>query len=224
VSASGIGGSSGTPGAYRWPVVGSDGRVRLAGPGGRWLTEPMPSCPTLTTERLVLRPFRADDLEQFFGAMSTVEVRASLHVPHDYSRGAAWGSMLQFAGMWELKGLGQWALEERSSGRFVGRAGLYWRPDDDWPGVEVGWMLDPAVWGSGYATEAGDRAVRYGFEELGEEALYSVILPENTRSQSVARRLGYEPGVERTLSFYPDSPHVLWRLERARWEAELSAG
>ena len=51
-----------------------------------------------------------------------------------------------------------------------------------------------------------------------------MILPENTRSEAVARRLGYEPGGERTLSFFPASPHVVWRLDRARWEAGLSAG
>ena len=83
-------------------------------------------------------------------------------------------------------------------------------------------MLDPAVWGSCYATEAGARAVRYGFEEVGEETLYSLILPANSRSEDVARRLGYRPGEERTLSFYPASPHVVWQLERDRWEAAVA--
>ena len=146
------------------------------------MTGPVTACPTLSTERLTLRPFRADDLEPLHAVMTTPEVRASLHLPDDYSLGDAWRTIAGFAGLWELKGLGQWALEERATGRFVGRAGLYWRPEDDWPGVEVGWMLDPACWGAGYATEAGARAVRYGFEELGEDVLFSVILPENTRS------------------------------------------
>jgi ribosomal-protein-alanine N-acetyltransferase len=228
MSASGVGGSSGTPGAYRWPVDTLDAPdapagVLLTRSQIWWLTGSMSSCPTLTTKRLVMRPFRDDDLEPFFVAMSAVEVRASLHLSDDYTMSAAWGSMLSFAGMWELKGLGQWALEERSTGRFLGRAGLHWRPDDDWPGVEVGWMLDPTAWGSGYAVEAGARAVRYGFEVLGAEALVSLILKENTRSQSVAKRLGYKPGIERTMSFYPDSPHVVWRLDRAGWEARPTA-
>ena len=47
----------------------------------------MSACPTLTTERLVLRPFRADDLEPFLAVMTTDEVRASLHVPDDFSPG-----------------------------------------------------------------------------------------------------------------------------------------
>lgn len=184
----------------------------------------MSPCPTLATERLILRSFKEDDLEPFFSAMTSDQVRASLHLPDDYSMNTAWNSLLQFTGMWELKGFGQWALEERSTGRFVGRAGLHWRPDDDWPGVEVGWMLAPEVWGSGYAIEAGARAVRYGFEEMGEAVLFSLILPENVRSQSVARRLGYQPCIERVMSFYPESPHVVWRLGRTEWEAGPSEG
>jgi RimJ/RimL family protein N-acetyltransferase len=179
----------------------------------------MPACPTLTTERLTLRPFQEDDLDPLFAIMSTPEVRASLHVQDGFSVGDAWRTLSAFAGLWELKGLGQWALVERLTGRFVGRAGLYWRLEPDWPGVEVGWMLDPACWGAGYATEAGTRAVRYGFEELGEGVLFSVILPENTRSQAVARRLGYLPGEERRLSNFPELPHVVWRLDRTGWEA-----
>ena len=184
----------------------------------------MSACPTLTTERLVMRPFRADDVDPFLAAMTAPEVREALHVPDDYSKAAAWGALCFFPGLWELRGLGQWALEERATGRFVGRAGLHWRIDDDWPGVEVGWMLDPSVWGSGYATEAGARAVRYGFEELAEDALYSVILPTNTRSQAVAQRLGYLPGRERTMSFFPSVPHVVWELTRERWEAGINGG
>jgi ribosomal-protein-alanine N-acetyltransferase len=185
----------------------------------RWLTGPVTACPTLVTERLTLRPFRADDLDPLLAIMTSPEVRASLHVPDDYGRVHAWGSLVALAGLWSMKGLGQWALEERETGRFVGRAGLYWRPEPQWPGVEVGWALDPGAWGLGYATEAGARAVRFGFEELGEDALYSVILPGNSRSEAVARRLGLLPGEERVLPHFPSVAHRIWRLERSAWEA-----
>jgi len=192
------------------------------------LTGTVSECPTLITERLVLRPFRADDLDPLLAVMTTDAVRASLHVPDTFDRVAAWGALTSHAGLWALRGLGQWALEERDGGRFVGRAGLYWRPEPEWPGVEVGWTLDPAVWGRGYATEAGARAVRYGFEDLGVDALHSVILPGNTRSEAVATRLGFTPGEERVLPHFPAAAHRIWRLERARWEsgrpADVSAG
>jgi RimJ/RimL family protein N-acetyltransferase len=182
------------------------------------------ACPTLSTERLTLRPFRAEDVDPLFALMSTDEVRASFHLSDDFNRGAAWGAMATLAGLWALRGVGQWALEERSGGRFVGRAGLYWRPEPEWPGVEVGWMLHPSVWGQGYATEAGARSVRYGFDVVGEDTLYSVILPENVRSQAVARRLGFTPWEERVLPHFPSAAHMVWRLDRRTWEAGLNAG
>jgi len=181
----------------------------------------MSACPTLTTDRLVLRPFRPEDLDALFAVMTTDQVRAALHVPDDFTRRDAWGTMTSLAGLWMLRRVGQWALEERGSGRFVGRAGLFWRAEPEWPGVEVGWMLHPDVWGSGYATEAGARAVRYGFEEAGEDTLYSVILPENTRSEAVARRLGFAPFDQRVLPHFPSAAHVIWRLERATWAAAV---
>jgi RimJ/RimL family protein N-acetyltransferase len=101
----------------------------------------------------------------------------------------------------------------------VGRAGLHHPAREDWPGVEVGWALDPKYWGRGYATEAGRRAVQYGFDELDVSELYSVILPENIRSIAVARRLGFTLLEERTLSHFPSQPHGIWRLPRSTWRA-----
>jgi RimJ/RimL family protein N-acetyltransferase len=170
-----------------------------------------------------MRPFRVGDLDRFHAIMASDEVRAPLRLPEGFGREDAWRSLTSHAGLWELRGLGQWAIDERVSGRFVGRAGLYWRVEPDWPGVEVGWMLDPAVWRHGYATEAGARAVRYGFEDVGEDVLYSVILPGNTRSEAVAGRLGFTPFDERTLSFFPAEPHVVWRLDRSTWETVRSS-
>jgi RimJ/RimL family protein N-acetyltransferase len=196
----------------------------VAGAGGRWLTVPVSACPTLTTDRLVLRPFRTEDVDPYLAVMTTPEVRASLHVPDDYGRAQAWAALVSLAGLWPLEDLGQWALEERASGRFVGRAGLYWRPEPDWPGVEVGWLLAPDVWGRGYATEAGARAIRYGFADLGLDVLHSVILPTNARSEAVATRLGFAPGEERVLAHFPSAPHRIWRLRLDEWRSATTGG
>ena len=132
--------------------------------------------------------------------------------------------MAQWRGQWELRGSGQWAVEERSSGRFVGRAGLH-RPEvPDWPGLEVGWTLHPTYWGKGYATEAGASAIAYAFEVIGAAELFSIILPENERSQAVARRLGLTLVEERVLSSFPESPHGIWRLGRDQWKGAPSPG
>ncbi len=191
-----------------------------------WLTGRVATCPTIRTERLVLRPLRAEDLDDLTALMAHPDVRAALHLPETVGRTEAWQALVTFAGLWAVAGFGQWALEERATGRFVGRAGLYQRIEPDWPGIEVGWALHPEFWGQGLATEAGAAAVRYGFTEVGAEVLWSVILPENTASASVARRLGFTPHGDRVLSHFPLLPHTLWRLGRRSWleGAALSAG
>ena len=132
------------------------------------------------------------------------EVRASLHLPDDIGRAQAWSQMTGWLGQWELRGTGQWAVEERASGDFVGRAGSHWPAwQADWPGIEIGWVLHPRFWGVGYATEAGAAAVTYTFAHHDVDALYSVILPENTRSAAVARRLGFTRFETRVLSHFP---------------------
>jgi RimJ/RimL family protein N-acetyltransferase len=168
----------------------------------------------LVTDRLVLRPFREDDLDAYTALLTTPEVRRSLHLSETYSRSDAWYGMAAWLGQWELRGSGQWALEERSTGEFIGRAGLHLPERPDWPGLEVGWVLHPSRWGSGYATEAGQRSIAYAFDELGAQQVFSVILPENKRSASVARRLGFRLVEERVLSTFPQAPHGIWRLDR----------
>ena len=72
----------------------------------------------------------------------------------------------------------------------------------------------PRHWGKGYATEAGAAAVEYAFANHPVDALYSVILPENTASQAVARRLGFTLWQQRALSHFPEMEHGIWRLQR----------
>jgi ribosomal-protein-alanine N-acetyltransferase len=62
----------------------------------------------------------------------------------------------------EAEGWGLWALEVVGGAPFVGVCGLHRTrpPVPGAPAVEVGWRLDPAHWGNGYATEAAAAAHR----------------------------------------------------------------
>ena len=161
------------------------------------------------------------DLDAYTQVLQSEPVRRSLHLPEIVGRWDAWSQMAVWLGQWELRGTGQWAVEERVTGDFLGRAGLHNPRREDWPGVEVGWVLHPNYWGRGYATEAGRRAVQYAFAELGVPELFSVILPENARSIAVAQGLGFSFTEERALSHFPLSPHGIWRLRRTDWSELL---
>ena len=83
------------------------------------------------------------------------EVRASLHLPDDVGREQAWLGMAAWLGQWELRGTGQWAVEEHATGEFVGRAGMHFPERADWPGIEIGWAFHPDHWGSGLRDRSG---------------------------------------------------------------------
>ena len=176
----------------------------------------MGRCPTLETERLILRPFREADVDAYTAMLQTPQVRAALHLADDVGPYDAWLGMAQQLGQWELRGMGQWALEVKASGVFVGRAGMHHPGREDWPGIEIGWSLHPDHWGRGYATEAGAAAIEYAFAHNDVDTLYSVILPENTASQAVAQRLGFTLYETRALSHFPSLEHGIWRLQTAR--------
>jgi RimJ/RimL family protein N-acetyltransferase len=101
---------------------------------------------------------------------------------------------------WREHGFGILGVEEKETGKLVGRSGVAYHriwPDDP----EVGWAIDPASWGRGYATEAGGASIRWAFEELGYERLVSICVPANLASRRVMEKLGF-----RVLEVLPDSP------------------
>ena len=146
------------------------------------------SVPTLDTARLRLRPWHDEDLEPYAAMCADPEVMRYMGDGAPLSRDDAWRSMAMFVGHWQLRGYGMWAVEERDSRVFIGRVGLH-RPEG-WPGLEVGWMLDHATWGRGYATEAGRASLDHAWRTLDVDHVISLIMPENQASIRVAERLG----------------------------------
>ncbi len=142
----------------------------------------------LETERLLLRWFRADDFEQYFSICSDPEVMRFLGEGKPLNQMDTWRSMAFIMGHWHFRGYGLWAVEEKASGKLVGRIGFL--NPEGWPGFEVGWTLARDSWGKGYATEAARRALQYCFTELDRDHVISLIAPANIASIRVAQRLG----------------------------------
>ena len=142
---------------------------------------------TLETERLIMRMWRDADIEEYAELCADPEVMRFLG-GKVFDRTEAWRQMASMIGHWYLRGYGIWAVEEKSSGRLAGRIGCI--NPEGWPGFEVGWTLKREFWGKGYATEAGRRALEYGFNELDKPHIISLIHPENLASIRVAERLG----------------------------------
>ena len=160
--------------------------------------------PEVVTARLLLRALEPSDLDAYAAMYADAEVMRFLEDGCPLDRAAAWRSMAVHLGHWRLRGYGQWALVERTSGELVGRAGL-WQPEG-WPGLEVGWLLARPHWGHGFATEAARAALHHAFDVVGADRVISLIRPDNHPSIRVAERLGER--YERTIDLYGGAAHI----------------
>ena len=169
--------------------------------------------PVVETERLRLRGWTDEDLDDLAAIYADREVTRWLGLPEGLSRGEVWRRLAMFAGHWSLRGYGLWAVEERAGGPVIGHVGL-WQPEG-WPGLEVGWTFGRPWHGRGYATYAARAADAFAFERLGAERVVSVIEPANEASARVAQRIGER--FEQLIPWFGGEAG-LWVIERAEWE------
>ena len=141
----------------------------------------------LETDRLLLRMWREDDFQTYEKMCADPEVMRFLG-GRTFDTLEAWRHMAFHIGHWQLRGYGHWAVEEKSSGEFIGRLGFL--NPAGWPAFEIGWTLAPKAWGKGYATEGARRALDYAFNDLDKDHVISLIHPDNKNSIRVAERLG----------------------------------
>jgi len=146
------------------------------------------SIPTIETERLVLRGWRAADVAPLSAIYSDPQVATWLGWPSPDQVEASMGRWVEH---WRRHGFGLWALEEKSSGALIGRVGLM--NQVDWTAseqdAEVGWTLARSAWSNGYATEGATAALDFA-RAKGLRRIISITRPDNLRSQAVMKRLG----------------------------------
>jgi RimJ/RimL family protein N-acetyltransferase len=179
---------------------------------------------TLRTPRLLLRPWRDEDMEAFVAMFDDPAVMEFLLPPAD--RAAIDAIVGRIRAHFDQHGYGWWAAELKSTGAFIGFIGLVHIPFEAHftPAVEVGWRLASAYWGQGYATEGARASLEAAFTQLGLSEIVSITVPANQRSWRVMQRIGMrrDPTDDFDHPRVPDgSPlkrHVLYRIDRARWE------
>ena len=141
---------------------------------------------TIETERLILRPLRDSDIDEYAEMCADEQVMQFLG--GTLARDMAWRQMATILGHWHLRGFGFWGVEWKQTGELAGRLGC-WQPEG-WPEFEVGWTLRRSFWGRGIATEGAEASLRHAFTTLGRDRVISLINPDNTPSIRVAERIG----------------------------------
>jgi RimJ/RimL family protein N-acetyltransferase len=163
----------------------------------------------IETKRLLLRPITLGDVHELVALHDDPEVARfirRLELPAAEER-------LRLAEReWLERGHGMFAVLDRLTGRFLGRAGLkHWDHFDE---TEVGWALHRDVWGRGYATEAARACLDWGIASLEVPYVTAMIHPENEPSIRVAHRLGMSPLRADVLL---GDPVVVYTLDCGEW-------
>ncbi|MER5312062.1 GNAT family N-acetyltransferase [Streptomyces sp. NPDC002773] len=174
----------------------------------------------LETERLVLRPFTHADADHLLAldndphvmrfinggkptSREAIETRTLPRLLHDYPC---------------LGTHGYWATEEKATGTFLGW--FEFRPLDDHSAavVELGYRLNQAAWGKGYATEGSLALINKGFTDLGVERVTANTMAVNIGS----RRVMEKSGLRFLRHFTGDWPEAIEGSEHGEVEYELT--
>ncbi|MDL2213756.1 GNAT family N-acetyltransferase [Bacteroides sp. OttesenSCG-928-D19] len=150
---------------------------------------------TLVTERLILRPVTEKDTEAIFeySQGENVGINAGWK-PHE--------SIEETREIMKLVFLDQefvFAMELKETGQLIGTIGII--PDPKRQNNKtrmLGYAIGENYWGKGYATEAVQAVLRFGFEELKLDLISAYCYPFNERSKNVLRKCGF--GYEGCLS------------------------
>ena len=174
----------------------------------------------IRTERLLLRRWREADFAAYAGLQADLEVRRFFERPMTLEEGLEDGR--RHAHEFDRNGFDLWVVERPGEAPFIGVAGVRRipHPMPFEPLIDVGWLLLPAFWGRGYATEAAQAALHDAFTRADLEEIVAYTSRLNEPSQRVMERLGMtrDPAEEfdhpRVTSDSPIRRQVLARLSR----------
>ena len=178
--------------------------------------------PTVRTKRLILRPWREQDLEPF--AALNADPKVMEFFTHPLTRRESDALAEKIQADFGRRGYGFWAVEVPGTSDFIGYVGLnYWNLEMDFaPCVDVGWRLAAEHWGKGYATEGAFAALMFGFETLQLPEIVAMATVGNVRSHRVMQKLGMKSDPAENFQHpklpkgHPLSMRVLYRLKRVR--------
>jgi RimJ/RimL family protein N-acetyltransferase len=172
----------------------------------------------LETSRLILRPFRDDDIGRLAELMANRDfMRFSLG---PYTREQTKAVLQKFL-TWNQAGLpSPFAVVLRENDHVLGYCGFLHHSEVP-EQVEIGYRLDPAYWNRGLITEAARTVRDHAFGDLRLPRVISLIHPENVSSRRVAEKIGMTPEKEITFRGFPT---IVFALSREQWQAANGAG
>lgn len=168
----------------------------------------------IMTRRLILRMLTEEDLDSCF--LPTIKTNAGWK-PH--------GTEKETRRLVENVYIGKegiWGIVLRESGTLIGSIGLMRDYKREYDRVRsIGYAINEDCWGNGYATEATQAALAYGFEQKRLALVSAYAYPWNTRSKRVLEKCGfqYEGTLKQAAKMYDGSiyDNDCYAITREQW-------
>ena len=145
----------------------------------------------IETERLLIRPFKMEDIEPSYIMNLDAEVSRYTGDGGIVSKKEIERRIVENVfGDYEKYGFGRLAVELKGENKFIGFTGLKYLEDMD--EVDLGYRFMKKYWGKGIATESAQACVNLGFNTLELKRMIAMVLPENIDSIRVLEKLNFE--------------------------------
>lgn len=144
------------------------------------------------TQRLGIRNWEDEDISDFIEMGKNEMVMR--YFPYLLTEKQSLDLIQRMKNSFDKKGYGYLPADILATGEFIGMIGIL---DQNYQGylsnfVDIGWRLKPSAWGKGYATEGAKGWLKYAFEEIGLNEIYSVAPLLNATSENVMKKIGLE--------------------------------
>lgn len=147
------------------------------------------SQPTLSTERLIVRPFTLADAPRVQELASARELAATTaNIPHPYADGMAEAWISTHADNFAQQRGVSFALTLRSDGMLCGAVGVMLTMAHRHG--ELGYWIGLPFWNQGYATEAAQAIVSYAFQAFDLHRIFARHMASNPASGRVMQKIG----------------------------------
>jgi [ribosomal protein S5]-alanine N-acetyltransferase len=177
----------------------------------------MNSANWIETPRTRMRDFEEADAESCFSWFSDPDVMQFIPGGRDEIIEDTRRRIAGYRKHQERHGFSKRLILHRESGVPIGDAGLYHLPDGE--RIELGFRFAKPHWGQGYAVEVGRTWLQWFDANLCGTPLFADVHPAHHRSQSVLRKLGFEPSHIETLHGM-----TMWIYERMKNEIQSAEG
>lgn len=174
----------------------------IANPGADYFQKVYDRChgipwTILETKRCLVREICLEDLDRLYEIYRDPSITQYMEGLYEDRKEEERYTQAYIRCMYGFYGYGMWIVEEKASGRIIGRAGLEHREDAE--GVEIGYMIAREYQRQGYACEVCTAILNYARTELELPEIFCYTEAENEASRRLCQKLGFQKWEERDI-------------------------